>query len=107
MPFLLTITIFPGKELFMHTITHIDSAGRLVIPKELRKRYGFESGQRIQLIPGAEGVTLVPERSQRRFIKCGPILTIDTGMGIAPLEAFDISVLRKDHLNGKGNENRR
>ena len=91
----------------MNTITHIDSAGRLVIPKELRKRYGFESGQRIRLIPGAEGVTLVPERTHRQFIKCGPILTIDTGVGTAPIEAFDVSGLRKDHLNGKGNENRR
>ncbi len=89
----------------MKTVTHIDSAGRLVIPKELRKRYGFESGQRIRLIPGADGVTLVPERGRRRFIKCGPILTIDTGVGTAPMEAFDVSTLRKDHLDGKGNEN--
>ena len=61
----------------MKTITRIDSAGRLVIPKELRKRYEFESGQRIRIFPGAEGV---PERSNRRFIKCGPILTIDLGL---------------------------
>jgi AbrB family looped-hinge helix DNA binding protein len=60
----------------MKTITRIDSAGRLVIPKELRKRYGFESGQRIRIFPGAEGVTLVPERGNRRFIKCGPIREI-------------------------------
>lgn len=89
----------------MKTVTHIDSAGRLVIPKELRKRYGFESGQRIRLIPGADGVTLVPERGRRRFIKCGPILTIDTGVGTAQMEAFDVSELRKDHLDGKENEN--
>jgi AbrB family looped-hinge helix DNA binding protein len=91
----------------MKTITRIDSAGRLVIPKELRKRYGFESGQQIRIFPGPEGVTLVPERSNRRFIKCGPILTIDTGAKTAPLEDFDVSALRKDHLNGKGHENRR
>ena len=107
MAFLLTITIFTRILEIINTITHIDSTGRLVIPKELRKRYGFESGQRIRLIPGAEGVTLVPERTHRRFIKCGPILTIDTGVGTVPIEAFDVSELRKDHLNGKGNENRR
>ena len=97
MAFLLTITIFNGILEIMNKINRIESAGRLVIPKELRKRYGFESGQRIRLIPGAEGVTLVPERTHRRFIKCGPILTIDTGAGTAPLEAFDVSELRKDH----------
>ncbi len=91
----------------MKTITRIDSAGRLVIPKELRKRYGFESGQRIRIFPGEEGVTLVPERGNRRFIKCGPILTIDTGVETSPLAVFEVSALRKDHLNGKGNENRR
>jgi bifunctional DNA-binding transcriptional regulator/antitoxin component of YhaV-PrlF toxin-antitoxin module len=64
----------------MKTITRIDSAGRLVIPKELHNRYGFESGQRIRIFPGVEGVTLVPERSNRRFIKCVPILTIDLGL---------------------------
>ena len=91
----------------MKTTTRIDSAGRLIIPKELRKRYGFEPGQRIRIFPGAEGITLVPERSSRRFIKCGPILTIDTGVETAPLAVFDVSGLRKDHLNGKWNENRR
>ena len=104
---MLTITILCGILWIMKTITRIDSAGRLVIPKELRKRYGFESGKRIQILAGEEGVTLVPERSNRRFIKCGPILTIDTGVETAPMEAFDISELRKDHLNGKGNDNRR
>ena len=77
-----------------------------MIPKELRKRYGFESGQRIRIFPGAEGVTLVAEPSNRRFIKCGPILTIDTGVETAPMEVFDLSELRRDHLDGKGNENR-
>jgi len=81
----------------MKAITRIDSAGRLVIPKELRKRYGFNSGQRIQIYPGAEGITLVPERRNRRFIKCGPILTIDTGVDTATLEDFDVSALRKKH----------
>jgi AbrB family looped-hinge helix DNA binding protein len=91
----------------MKTITRIDSAGRIVIPKELRKRYGFESGQQIRIVPGPEGVTLVPERTNHRFIKYGPIFTIDTGTKTAPFEDFDVSALRKNHLNGKGHENRR
>jgi len=91
----------------MKTITQIDSAGRLLIPKEMRQRFGLESGQRVRLVPGTEGVTLVPERPQRRFIKRGPILTIDTGGGAAPIDLFDVSKLRENHLKVKAHENRR
>lgn len=91
----------------MKTITQIDSAGRLVIPKELRKQFGFEAGERVRLIPGADGVTIVPEQRQHRFVKRGPILTIDTGAGIASMDVFDISPLREDHLTEKSHEDRR
>lgn len=91
----------------MKTVTQIDSAGRLVIPKELRKHYGLESGQRVRLIPGTNGVTVVPERPQRRFIKRGPLLTIDTGAGTAPIDVFSVSELRENHLKDKAHENRR
>lgn len=90
----------------MKTVTQIDSAGRLVIPKELRKHYGLESGQRVRLIPGTDGVTVVPERPQRRFIKRGPILTIDTGAGTASIDVFSVSALRENHLKDKAHENR-
>ena len=91
----------------MKTVTQIDSAGRLVIPKELRKRYGLESGQRVRLVPGTDGVTIVPERPQRRFIKRGPILTIETGAGTAPVDVFSVSALRENYLEEKAHENRR
>ncbi len=82
----------------MKTTAQIDSAGRLVIPKELRKRYGFEVGQKVRIVPVEEGVTLIPERPKRRFIKRGPILTIDTGAGIASIDIFDVSKMREDHF---------
>ena len=90
----------------MKTVTKIDSSGRLVIPKKLRKLYGLESGRRVRLVPGEKGVTLVPERPRRRFIKRGPILTIDTGAGTAPIDIFDVSALRENHLEEKTDENR-
>ncbi len=49
----------------------------------------------------------MPEHRQRRFIKRGPILTIDTGAGTAPIDVFDISPLRENHLKEKAHENRR
>ena len=91
----------------MKTVTQIDSAGRIVIPKELRKQFGLESGQRVRLIPVSEGVTIVPEHPRRRFIKRGPILTIDTGAGTAEIDVFDISPLREKQFQEKAHENRR
>ena len=85
----------------MKSVTQIDSAGRLVIPIEFRKRYGFESGQKVRIVPSKEGLTIIPDRPKRRFIKRGPILTIDTGAGIAPLKAFDVSDLRENVLKEK------
>ena len=67
----------------MEAITHIDTAGRLVIPKALRDLYGFSAGQKVRIVPTKEGVALIPDRPKRRLIKRGPILTIDTGSGIA------------------------
>ena len=88
----------------MKTIRQIDAAGRLVIPKDLRKKYGLEPGQRVRILPGAMGATLEPEHPYRRFIKHGPILTVDTGAGKAPMDAFDVSVMRENHLDEKSHE---
>ena len=90
----------------MKTVTQIDSAGRLVIPIELRKRYGFKSGQKVMFVPSKDGVTLIPDHPKKRFKKRGPILTIDTGAGVAPLKSFEVSDLRENHLKEKSNENR-
>jgi len=88
----------------MKTIRQIDAAGRLVIPKDFRKKYGLEPGHRVRILPGAMGVTLEPEHPYRRFIKRGPILTVDTGAGKAPMDAFDVSVMRENHLDEKSHE---
>ncbi len=90
----------------MKTATQIDASGRIVIPKALRKQFGLDAGRRVRLIPGPEGLTIVPEKPERRFIRHGPILAIDTGGGTAPLEAFDLSSLRERHLEEKTHENR-
>ena len=91
----------------MKETVQIDSAGRLVIPKELRNRYGFQAGKQIRIIAGDEGVTLVPKTPHRRFIQRGPILIIDTGSGTAHEDVFNVTALREEHLNEKENENRR
>jgi len=59
--------------------TRMDSAGRIVIPKELRERYGFDRGTPLRIIPLPDGVSIVAEQRERRFIRIGPVLAIDTG----------------------------
>lgn len=88
----------------MKTETNIDSAGRIVIPKALRKRYGLEAGQKIRFIAGSEGIIIAPEYQEKRFYRRGPLLCIDTGTGPAPLDVFDVDRVRSVHLDGKTDE---
>jgi AbrB family looped-hinge helix DNA binding protein len=85
----------------MRNKTRIDPAGRIVIPKELRQRYGFDTGRAVQIIPLPDGISIIPEQNPRRFIRRGPILTIDTGTGTVPIEDFDPDWVRDESLNGK------
>ena len=61
----------------------------------------MHAGQRVELVPGDEGVTIVPERPERRFVRKGFILAIETGAGTCPLEEFDIDRIREEHLDEK------
>jgi len=55
----------------------------------------------VQIVPMPDGVSIVPERRQRRFVRRGPILTIDTGAGEATLEQFEVDSLRDEQLASK------
>jgi AbrB family looped-hinge helix DNA binding protein len=94
---------FDKWHFLWHTMTmklrsHIDSAGRIVIPKELRLRYGLEKGRAVEIVPLPDGVSIVPELAERHFVRRGPLLTIDTGAGIASMNEFDVDRLRDRHL---------
>lgn len=88
----------------MSSFTRIDGAGRVVIPKDLRKRYGLERGTVVQFVPLPDGVSIVPEPQPRRFVRRGPILTIDTGAGEAAPDQFDVDGLRDERLNAQDPE---
>jgi AbrB family looped-hinge helix DNA binding protein len=81
--------------------TTIDSAGRIVIPKKLRERYGLQEGRAVTIIPLPDGVSIVPEISERRFIRNGPLLSIETGPGVALLSDFDVERIRDEQLDRK------
>ena len=86
----------------MSAKTRIDRAGRLVIPKELRDRYGLEEGTEIEVIPVPDGLTLVPTRTERRIVRRGRVVAIETGAGVAPSEAFEADHARLDRLERAG-----
>ncbi len=81
--------------------TRMDSAGRIVIPKELRERYGFDRNTPLRIIPLPDGVSIVAEQHERRFVRIGPILAIDTGCDSANIDEFDIDRLRNNQLDSK------
>ena len=61
----------------------------------------METGHKIELVPGAEGVMLIPEQPKRRFVRRGPITAIDTGVGVASAADFDVEGMREEHLEEK------
>jgi len=67
---------------FMLVRTSIDAAGRIVIPKKLRERYGLGTGSTVSIIPLPDGISIV------------------TGHGVAPLSDFDVDRVRDAQLGG-------
>ena len=86
----------------MSVKTTIDRAGRLVIPKDLRERYGLEAGTEVEVIAVPDGITLVPTRSERRVVRIGRVVAIDTGATQAPAEIFNVDRGRTEQLTRKG-----
>ena len=43
----------------------IDDLGRIVIPKELRKYYGLDVHDEVELIPAASGILIVKKDSSK------------------------------------------
>ena len=60
----------------MKVKTKIDRAGRLVIPKELRDRYGLTAGAEVEIVPVPDGVTLVPLQKEHRTVRRGRVVAI-------------------------------
>ena len=82
--------------------TRIDRAGRVVIPKDLRERYGLEAGTEVEVIAVPDGITLVPTRSERRVVRIGRVVAIDTGATQAQVEIFNVDRGRTEQLTRKG-----
>lgn len=69
---------------FMQTELHIDNAGRIVIPKEIREEWGFSQGQSIVLETMSEGVLLRPSKRA--------VMTEMDGMWVYDAPAIDVDI---------------
>jgi AbrB family looped-hinge helix DNA binding protein len=84
----------------MTITTKIDRAGRIVIPKSLRERYGLDEGVEIELLAVPDGITLVPAlRAERTIVRNGNVVAIDTGGGVAPTSVFSSDQVRDNRLD--------
>jgi AbrB family looped-hinge helix DNA binding protein len=64
----------------------IDSAGRIILPKPLRKRLGFDAGTEIEVSESAGGVLLKPTERQPSLVREGHFLV---HQGTLP-DGFDV-----------------
>lgn len=55
----------------------IDGAGRLVIPKELRDRFGLEAGTRLHVDVREGGIHLSPDRPEPALVERDGFLVLD------------------------------
>lgn len=88
----------------------IDALGRIVIPKELRDRYGLDASTPIEFAAMPDGILMVPEKRERRIVRSGRIVSIDTGAGVADAGDFDMHRYREQRLSSItdfGNDRRR
>jgi AbrB family looped-hinge helix DNA binding protein len=59
-----------------HQVT-IDGAGRLVIPKELRDRFGLEAGTRLHIHVSEGGIHLTPDRPEPALVERDGFLVLE------------------------------
>lgn len=73
----------------------IDQAGRVVLPKEVRKRLHLRAGDRMQVVLGADSVILEPvQMKDARLVRSGGRVYRDVPQAHAELADFDEALNR-------------
>lgn len=83
----------------MKTTLVVDRAGRVVIPKPVRQRYGWTSGRTVRLLERADGIVLTSAEPGPRLVRKGGLLVADTGAGPADPAWFDPAAVRDESLS--------
>jgi AbrB family looped-hinge helix DNA binding protein len=73
----------------------IDQAGRVVLPKEVRRRLHLRAGDRLEAVLGADSVVLKPVQMQSaRLVRSGGRVYRDVPEAHAELADFDEALKR-------------
>ena len=85
----------------------IDQAGRIVLPKGVRRELGLKSGDTFKVAIQGETVMLTPNRVGGSFVRKGKALVFvtpgDEGLTVATVqEILDARRAERDSLNGAG-----
>jgi AbrB family looped-hinge helix DNA binding protein len=66
----------------MHEVTvPIDQAGRIVLPKEVRRELAIKPGEMLKVSVHGASVTLTPDREARGLVRKGKALVFSAGGG--------------------------
>ncbi len=61
--------------------------------------YGLDEGTEVELVAVPDGITLIPARAERRIVRRGRVVAIDTGAGPGTVETFAVDHIRENRLN--------
>ncbi len=72
---LVMVFVYGMKEL----IVPIDQAGRIVLPREVRRELAIKPGEKLKVSVHGASVTLTPDREPRGLVRKGRALVFSTG----------------------------
>ncbi|MGH9471259.1 MAG: AbrB/MazE/SpoVT family DNA-binding domain-containing protein [Terriglobales bacterium] len=76
---------------------HLDRAGRIVLPKQVRQRLHLRAGDRLRLVADDAGLRLSREPAQRRVTLDAGLWVLHTGQPMAEGSlAEEVKVLRAE-----------
>jgi AbrB family looped-hinge helix DNA binding protein len=87
-----------GKMPFMGTITEIDKAGRIVVPKKMRDSLHLVPGTRVSIRTEGDRVVIEPESKPRGLYMKKGTLVYDAGPGPATDAVSEIADSRRARM---------
>ena len=85
----------PAKSNFYIMRTSIDRAGRLVIPKEIRRKSGIEPGMPLEVRWEKGAIAITPAPLTVRLERKGRLLVAVSAEAVAPLSTNTVERIRK------------
>jgi AbrB family looped-hinge helix DNA binding protein len=79
--------------------TTIDSAGRVVIPKEIRKATGLEGGAEIDIEERDGAIEIKPVYAKVKIVRHGKVSVIEFQDDVPPLTLEQVNAVRDELRN--------